>query len=240
MNLRRLLPLALLTLSATSAVQAQITVDRSVIEFTGGAAVQDVEVMNNGRTKAYLDLKVAEIIDPGSDEPTRVELDDPRTAPVLVSPRQLLVPPGARKRLRVILREASADTERVFRLRIAPYTGKARLEEPAEGEKATAVRVLVGYDLLLLSRPADARADLKVTRGPDSMEFRNEGNTNVLLRRIEQCERDAAEDSCVEIGPSRLYAGESYRIDLPLQGPAERFPVKVLQSVGLESTVGIY
>jgi len=236
MTFTRLVPFALLMLVAASPAGAQISVNRSVIEFTGTTPVQDVEVVNNGRTKVYLNLSVAEIVDPGSDEPSRVELDDPRTAAVLVSPRQLLVPPGGRKRVRVILREAGADVDRVFRLRVEPYTGKARIADAGGGKKSSAIRVLVGYDLLLFSRPDNARSDLKVTRGRDSIEFRNTGNTNVLLRRIEQCERGAGDDACVELAPNRLYAGERYRVALPKRGSAERFPVKVWKAVGLDNS----
>ena len=107
----------------------QITDALCMIELGAGAPVQDIEILNNGATKAYLDLSIAEIVDPGAAEPTRVALDDPRSAPVLVSPRQLLVPPGARKRVRVILREGSEGTDRVYRLRVEPYSGKARLAE---------------------------------------------------------------------------------------------------------------
>lgn len=244
MTARRLfvLPLlALLCLSAATA-RAQITVNRSVIEFGPDARVQDIEVRNGGENKVYLDLSVAEIVNPESESPTRVALDDPRSAAVLVSPRQLLVPPGGRKRVRVILREGASEVDRVFRLRIAPYTGKARLAAPGGDKKSSAIRVLVGYDLLLLARPADARPQLEVKRDEDTIEFRNKGNTNVLLRRLAQCEAgvdpDAADsgDRCVELSPNRLYAGETYRVTLPKRGPASRFPIKVWQAVGLENS----
>lgn len=220
---------------------AQISVNRSVIEFTDDARVQDIEVLNGGDYTIYLDLKVAEIIDPETARPTRLEFDDPRNTPVLVTPRQLLVPPGTRKRVRVILREPVASKDRVFRLSIKPYTGKARLGDVGSGKKSSAIRVLVGYDLLLLARPPRINPDIMVTRDDNSIEFRNAGNTNVLLRRIVQCEAGADPDKpdardCVELQPNRLYAGETYRVELPKKGSADLFPIKVWQSVGLENS----
>ena len=246
MPLRRLLPLALLVLAAGHA-DAQISVNRSVIEFSDDARVQDIEVLNGGADKIYLDLAVAEILEPEREEPTRIEFDDPRAAPVLVSPRQLLLAPGTRKRVRVILREGAETEDRVFRLRVRPYTGSAKLQATGGGDKrSSAVRVLVGYDLLLFARPDDARPDLRVTRDERAIEFRNAGNTNVLLRRIVQCEAgvdpddETAGDACVELQPNRLYAGETYRVELPKKGPASRFPVRVYQAVGLENSRATY
>jgi P pilus assembly chaperone PapD len=228
---------AALVMFSTTA-QSQITVSRSVIEFGKDSVIQDIEVMNTGDFKIYLDMTIAEIIDPESESPTRVQLDDPRTAPVLVSPKQLLVPPGERKRMRVILREPAVERDRVFRLAVKPYTGALKIDDTVGDKKASAIKVLVGYDLLLLSRPANANPDIMVTRHDDRIEFVNKGNTNVLLRKIEQC--DVAESDCEEMQPNRLYAGEFYSIKLPKVGSAEEFPIKVWKAVGLKNSIGTY
>ncbi len=212
---------------------AQISVSRSVIEFTQSEKVQNIEVLNSGDNKVYLDLKAAEIINPESANPQRVELTDPRTSPLIVSPRQLLVPPGERRRMRVILRESATDKDRVFRLSVKPYVGSVKLDETEGDKKSSAIKVLVGYDLLLLSRPAQLNPDVSVERDNDSITFHNSGNTNVLLRKIEQCSSDGSE--CEEMQPNRLYAGETYKVDLPLNGDASSFPIEVWQAVGLEN-----
>ncbi len=222
----------------SSTAQSQITVSRSVIEFGKDGVIQDIEVMNTGDFKIYLDMTIAEIIDPESESPTRVQLDDPRTAPVLVSPKQLLVPPGERKRMRVILREPAVERDRVFRLAVKPYTGALKIDDTVGDKKASAIKVLVGYDLLLLSRPVNANPDVMVTRHVDHIEFVNKGNTNVLLRKIQQC--DLAESDCEELQPNRLYAGESYTVTLPKIGTSEEYPVKVWKAVGLSNSLDTY
>ncbi len=229
----------LFALFASTAAQAQIVVDRSVLEFTGASKVQDIEVRNSGAHKIYLDIKVDEIINPESENPTRVALTDPRTAPVLASPKQLLVRPGERKRIRVILRESAGDKDRVFRMAVKPYTGGVKLNNGAGSEeKASAIKVLVGYDLLILSRPKAANPKLVVKRHRSKIEFTNNGNTNVLLRKIVQC--DKSMNNCEELQANRLYAGEVYKIDLPKKGAAEDFPVRVWRSVGLDNDVSDY
>jgi len=229
---------ALVALSVAAPAAAQITVSRSVIEFTDDSRIQDVEIVNTGDVRMYLDMKPAEIISPASNAPERRELDDPRDAPLIVTPRQLLVAPGERKRVRMILRDELIE-ERVFRLAINPYVGNVRLDESREGgDKASAIKVLVGYDLLLLARPLPLEPKLEVTRTEDAIEFVNAGNTNVLLNSITQC--DSEGNDCEELEPDRLYVGETLRMKLPKVGPAGDFPVEVHRSVGLENTREVF
>ncbi len=228
----------LLLATLPTAVSAQISVNRSVIEFSPSDKVQDIEVFNGGDNKAYLDMSAVEIINPELADAQRVALSDPRTAPLLITPRQLLVPPGERRRLRVILREPAVDKDRIFRLSVKPYVGSVNIENTGDNEKASAIKVLVGYDLLLISRPATTQADVLVERLADRIDFHNTGNTNVLLRKIEQCDKDGKE--CVELQPNRLYAGERYSVELPLRGDAQTNPVTVWQAVGLENTKLVY
>ncbi|MFK7994154.1 MAG: molecular chaperone [Granulosicoccus sp.] len=217
---------------------AQISVSRSVVEFSRTEKVQDVEVYNGGDHKVYLDMTAAEIINPESENAQRVELTDPRSAPLLVTPRQLLVPAGERRRLRIVLREQAVEKDRVFRLAVKPYSGSVNIDGAGDDKKSSAIKVLVGYDLLLVSRPPQLNADVAVNRTARSIEFRNTGNTNVLLRKIEQC--DDQGEQCVELPPNRLYAGESYTLDLPLPGKATQYPVTVWQAVGLQNSKKVY
>lgn len=237
--MKTLLKLSLVCiLFAANSANAQLSVNRSVIEFTANTKVQDIEVLNTGDFKQYLDMKVAQIVNPELESPTRVELGDARTADVIVSPAQLLLQPGQRKRVRIIMRKTATHEDIVYRLAIKPYTGNLEVDTESGDKKSSAIKVLVGYDLLLLSRPAETNPTIKVARSSDSITFKNEGNTNVLLRRIEQCDNN--ESNCVEIQPNRLYAGEVYKVSLPKKGDAGKFPVHVWQSIGLENAKNTY
>lgn len=237
MKMKRVV-LAIATLCFSVLVQAQISVNRSVIEFSADDKIQDIEVANFGDHKVYLDLKAAEILNPESENPTRVELTDPRTSPLIVSPRQLVVPAGERRRMRVILRTPAIDKDRVFRLSVKPYAGSVKIDDAGGDKKASAIKVLVGYDLLLLSRPQILNPQVDVERTNDQIAFHNRGNTNVLLRKIEQCPSDG--EQCVELQPNRLYAGESYAVNLPLKGSATQYPVRVWKAIGLENEKASY
>jgi P pilus assembly chaperone PapD len=233
---RLLVAVAMLVLGSPSS-HAQITVSKSVIEFSADSLVQDVDIVNTADYKIFLNMSVAHIQNPESATPVRVELTDPRTAPVLVSPKQLLIPPGQRKRLRIILRQPPGKTESIYRLAIKPFIGDVELSGNNQGGKQSALKVLLGYDLLLIARPLDAQVKLDVKRTNKNLTFTNSGNSNVLLRRLMQCDQAG---KCEELQPNRIYAGETYTVELPMQGDARQYPVKVWQAIGLKNAVNEY
>lgn len=228
----------LLSIFASHPVFGQLSVDKSIIEFDGKSTMQDIEITNKGSYKLYLDLVIAEIINPEHPSPTRVELTDPRSAPILVNPRQVLLAPGQRKRVRIILREPAAEIDSIYRLKVKPYTGKVRLNSEDDDLKASGLKILVGYDLLVIARPETLVPDVQVNRTNDSIEFKNSGNTNVMLSKITQCHSSG--NQCSEIKPNRLYVGETYTVALPNKGDRSNYPVKVIQSVIKGGDTNIY
>lgn len=216
---------------------AQITVSKSILEFNAENLIQDVDVVNNANHRIFLKLTVAQMLNPEAAEPRRFELNDPRTAPILVSPTQMMLLPGERKRLRVILRKVPEQKDDIYRLAVKPFVGEVDIDDNAN-EKASALKVLLGYDLLLLARPVNAFANLQVTRTQSTLVFENKGNTNVLLRRLTQC--NAANEDCAELQPNRIYAGERYQVELPKKGDASAYPVQVWHSQGLDSYKKVY
>jgi len=244
-NLRLTIRLAIAIFAAigcwglTGTAHAQITVSKSVLEFNDDNLIQDVDVINNGDFKIFLNLTVARIKNPQSANPERIELKDPRTSPVLISPKQILVPPGQRKRVRVVMRKIPTKTDAIYRLSVKPFTGAVQInQERKPDEKASALKILLGYDILLLARPKDAVGKLAVKRTSKAIYFKNTGNTNVLLRRMLQCNSDGTD--CDEMQPNRIYAGEIYKVKLPKKGSAKKYPIQVWQAVGLKNTKKTY
>lgn len=82
-------------------------------------------------------------------------------------------------------------------------------------------------------RPKDFAPDVTITRAGTSLSMKNAGNSNVLVRSVRQCR--APGQGCVEVGANRLYAGESWQLDLPMNTPVE-----VHQSIGLKNFVETY
>ena len=210
---------------ASAPVAAQLVVDRTVLEFSPETRAQTVIVGNSGDQAMYVTTELNESLDPESAEPTLQSYTDPRTAPVIANPRTMLLQPGQRKQLRLLVKAADVDKDRIYKLKVKPYIDKVTLNQPVDSRKRSALKVSVGYNLLLIQRPADPKAEVSVERRDGAIVFANAGNTNVLLKDIRQC--DSAGQMCEELGTNRLYAGEELRIDLPKPGGAEQYPVQV-------------
>lgn len=227
----------LLALIIAQASPAQVSVSRSVINFDAGEKIQDFEVYNSADHKVWLSLQVSEIIEPESDNPRKVALDDPRNADVLVSPTRLLLPPGQQKRIRVIMRNPSADKERVFRLSVLPHTGRVTLAGDSPTRLTGGIKVLLGYDLLLISRPEAPEAEVLARRNDDSVEFINNGNTNVMMQRIAQC--FPATGDCFDLPTKRLYAGETLKVAIDPES-ATPWIIETVQADGDKAKTVVY
>jgi P pilus assembly chaperone PapD len=188
---------------------------------------RDVEVWNSGEETLYLEIKLAQIIDPELPEPSRVALDDPRTAGLLATPNRLALGADERQRVRIVVRKPASERDLIYRVSFIPK------ENPADSESEMAFKVLVGYEVLVLVRPPKGRPDVKVTREGQQLSLRNEGNSSLLIRQMEQCPEDATE--CTAIAGNRLYAGETWELTLPHPGP-----VRVYQSYRSENSVKQY
>ena len=124
--------------------------------------------------------------------------------------------PGERKVVRLSLLERPDDRDRIYRVTIKPVIGEIVASQ-------SALKLVVGYDVLVIARPQNARPLLDVSRRGNTVELRNLGNTNALLFNGRQC--DEAATDCAELPSKRIYAGGVWQFELPATGPA-RFLVE--------------
>lgn len=186
---------------------AEIALDRVVVELddeAGGRA--DIEVRNVGAETEYVVVDAAEMIAPGTADERRSTTSDPEELGLLVTPSRLVLEPGARRIVRLVRLAPAPDRDRIWRLGIRPVVGEMASE-------TTAVKVLIGYGVLAIARPNDARSEIVASRAGRTLELRNAGNTNALLFDGEQC--DAAGAGCRELPARRLYPGNSWTVPLP-------------------------
>ena len=153
-----------------------------------------------------------EIVDAGLAGESRREEPDPEKLGLLVSPARMILEPGQRKLARVAAIAQGNDRERVYRVTVKPVAG------PLEA-KDSALKILIGYDVLVLVRPAAPRPMVTGLRTGTSLTLRNEGNTSVELVEGRQC--DAARAHCASLPGKRLYAGAQWTETLQSEGPVE-------------------
>ena len=107
---------------------------------------------------------------------------------------------------------------RVPRLR----SGYAVTIKPAAGalqSRESGLKILVGYDVLVLVRPEHVVADVTSVRDGHTLSFSNKGNVSVEVVEGSQC--DSSHKQCVDLPGKRLYAGATWSVRLPSELPAD-------------------
>ena len=192
---------------------AQLAISQLVVELKAPSArTADVEIFNDGDERSYVAIEPRGIAAPGTKDMHDVHSPDPEKLGLLVSPARMVLEPRERKTMRVAVIGGSSDTERVYRITVKPVSGKVEAE-------LTGLKLLVGYDLLVLVRPAAVRQDIAISRQGRSLTLTNRGNSSVELADGKQC--DAQGKDCRTLPAKRLYAGASWQQELPLGSPAE-------------------
>ncbi len=191
---------------------AEMRLDRVIVDFSDGKTRRtDIEVTNESKAPMYVSIQPAEILRPGLAGQERRTYRDPMEMGILVSPTRMVLEPGQSKPIRIAILKPPQDQDRIYRIKIAPAVGRT------VGIK-TGVRVLVGYDVLVIVRPENAKPEITGDRNGRKLTLRNTGNSNAILVGGTQC--DTAE-KCVDLPTARLYAGATWTVDLPLDAPAK-------------------
>lgn len=193
--------------------RAELALSQLVVELSKPSdARADIEIWNNSNERAYVVAEPSEIVNPGTKAEERRSEPDPEKRGLLVSPARMILEPGQRKLIRLAAIGARPDRERVYRVTVKPVTGELSSSE-------TGLKLLVGYDVLVLLRPVEVRTNLTAARSGTQITFRNEGNASVELSDGKQC--NAGRTSCTPVPGKRLYAGAEWSQQLNSNGPVE-------------------
>lgn len=189
---------------------AEMALSKVVVDFTSARpARDDIEITNTGDENLYVSIEPAEIVNPGRPEERRVANPNPGELGLLISPNRLVLGPGERKVVRLSLLERPEDRDRIYRVAVKPVIGEIVARQ-------SGLKLVVGYDVLVIARPENARARLEVSRSGNEVEFRNVGNTNALLFNGRQCAEEQTD--CAELPSKRIYAGNAWQLQLPGTG----------------------
>lgn len=214
-----------------SSVSANMVLSEAIIHFEPGKPLRkDIEVENPSSENLYVEITPAVVSEPGTKSEKRIAITDPRESGLLVTPNKIVVPPGGRKLVRLVSLEPLGEKERVYRVTFKPVVGDLETEQ-------IGIKVLIGYEVLILMQPAEPDPNLIVNRSNKTLRFENKGNTNILLREGKQCPDGASDDSesCERLGGKRLYPGNSWSVDLPYNKA-----VDYQMSIGTKNSVKTY
>ena len=192
---------------------ADLVLSELIIELQPGKAVRDdLEVWNNSTERSYVSVEPREIVNPSLPSQSERKDPDPEKLGLLAEPSRMILEPGQRRLVRMAAISPSSDRERVYRVTIKPVLGALQSED-------SGLKMVVGYDVLVLVRPAQPVASIAASRSGRKLTFNNSGNVSVELVDGRQC--GAAHAQCSDLPGKRLYAGASWTVDLPLDAPAQ-------------------
>lgn len=172
----------------------------------------DIEVFNDSDERLYVAADPFVIENPGLQNELRVAAGRPDVSGLLVSPQRMVLAPGERRTIRIALIGERSPTDRVYRVAIRPVTGDVSSE-------ANAIKVLVGYDTLVIVRPEEFTGDIVGERDGEKLILRNSGNTAQELFDGRQC--DETGRNCQALLSKRLYPGATLEQSLPYATPVE-------------------
>jgi len=198
--------LAAALLLAPQAAPAEIVLSQLVVDIAPGKAARgDIEIWNNDKERAYVVVEPNEVLQPGTAAERRVAERDPDKLGLLVTPARMILEPGQRKLLRISPIAGVPQRERVYRVTVKPTVGSVETN-------VTGLKLLIGYDVLVLVRPAIPAGRLTGRREGGQLVIRNDGGSSVELAAGKAC-RDKTD--CRELPAKRLYAGAEWRVDVP-------------------------
>ena len=139
--------LVALFLGASAPAGANIVLSQVILDLVPGTpTAQDIEVWNNSSDRSYVIAEPTEVIAPGQPDERREANPNPEISGLLVTPQRMILEPGQRRLIRVSAVAPRRAQDRIYRVAIKPVAGDITASE-------TALKLLIGYDVLVIYRP---------------------------------------------------------------------------------------
>ena len=166
----------LFSLFVAAPAGAELVVSQLIVEFRPGAPrAADIEIFNNSDERAYAVIEPREVLNAGTLREEPFTAPDPAKLGLIASPARIIFEPQQRRRLRIAAIGAAGTRERVYRVIVKPVTGDVSGSE-------SGLKLLVGYDLLVLVRPPVVRNAVRAERNGTELALTNEGNVTRKAR----------------------------------------------------------
>ncbi len=202
-----------------SPVHAEFVMSEMIIDFAdNGPRQRDIEIINKDKSVQYIATEIYGVEHPTEPNEKRVLYTDPVKAGLMVTPNKMALPAEARKLMRFLVLSPQADADKIYRVAVKPV-----IQGIDETKQRVALKVLIGYEALVIVRPKGAKIDLVAERKGNSLTLTNEGNTNANLQSGQQC--DATGGNCKDLNVARIYAGQSWKTTLPHMNGVVKFQV---------------
>lgn len=210
--------LAVLAAGWAAPAGAELVLSQVVVDLgPDKPARETIELFNSGSDRLYVAADPFAIGHPGAADQQRIPAANPQDSGLLVTPQRLILEPGERRLVRIAAVAPRPASDSVYRVTVRPVAGDV-------SANADALKVFVGYDVLVIYRPAAVSGTLEARREGTRLVVVNRSNTSQELFEGRQC--DAAGGACRALAGRRLYPGTEWAQDLPY-GTAVTYRVAV-------------
>ena len=191
---------------------ANISMDQMILDFGPNSTDhRDITIFNHGDETSYVDVQVFQVLQPGTPDEARQKVTNLDELSLLATPAKIILGPGQQKLLRIVNLKARDSVDRIYRIAVTPIPGEFETS-------GTAIKVMVGYEALVIIRPPQPAAALSWQRNGTKLTVTNSGNSNVLLRKGTQC---TSPEACEELPGKRMYANSEWVLELPINSPGQ-------------------
>jgi len=196
---------------------AEFAMSEVVIDFAEDSPRQhDIEIISQDKETQYIATETYVVNNPSAPDEVRTMITNPQDSGLVITPKRMVLPSGARKMMRFLLLNEVPEHEKIYRVVVKPVIQGVESDK----QQKMALKILVGYEAIIIVRPKGSKVELAATRKGNSITLTNTGNTNANLQSGVQC--DALGGECRELAVARIYAGQSWTTSLPLpNGPVK-------------------
>lgn len=210
---------SLIFLLLASPARAEFVMSEVIIDFADKAPRQhDIEIISQDKETQYIATETYVVENPTDANEKRTLITDPQKSGLMITPNKMVLPAGARKLMRFLLLNPQTDKDQIYRVTVKPV-----IQGVEEQKQKMALKVLVGYEALVIVRPTDSKIELVGERKGNSLTITNNGNTNANLQSGQQCNPTGGD--CKETNVTRIYAGQTWTTTLPYLDGTVKFQV---------------
>lgn len=218
-NFRKYVLSTAMWLLLAAPAHAEFAMSEMVIDFAPDAPRQhDVELISQDKETQYIATETIVVEHAGLPDEKRTTFSDPQKSGLMLTPNKMVLAPSARKQMRLLLLKPQAEQDQIYRLVVKPV-----IQGVEAKNQRMALKVLVGYEALVIVRPKEPKIDIKAVRKGNSLTLTNNGNTNANLQSGQQC--DATGSNCKELNVTRIYAGQEWTTTLPYMDGAAKYQI---------------
>ena len=193
---------------------ADIVLDKIILDFFPGEEQQENIFVNNTSSteNVYVKIEQVEVLNAGTKDEKREKVKKTDQHRLIVSPNKLSIRQNNRKVVQFIVNNNNSDKDKIYRVQFSPVISGFYNNTQNSSNVYAGIKLLIGYEVLVIVRPTNMRFKLDVNRKDNTIIAKNNGNTNVFINRIKQCNDKNVCESLIE--EKRLYANSDISLKL--------------------------